>query len=635
MKIYSSFTPKKPKKIWAKPKFLSKKFFIFFIILIILFLIIIFNLNSPKSSEQISLVDTNSSEKLSEAQIIGIKGIVQIYQQEENQWTNLNQDDILAEGSTILTSDSGRAIIKLPDGSIFRMNSNSQITLEQFNFANIVLIQEKGEVYHRVNEQSPSIYNVRHNLTESTALGTGFDLIVSEQNSELQVIASRVKVKVYENTDLDNILSMRTIDEGYYAKINPTLEPDKMIESEEKELADIINNDWLVWNKEQDSQLGVYLGIFEKNIVLTLSEPTQTELKTNEDKITIKGSTDTEAEIFIDGKDVKNNNGNFETEVALQAGENIINIVVKKDKKIEKKILYITKTDAEENITLTSTLQNKNLSLSWKINSETTPTGYRVFQATTNNISSGTEPYHFTENTSDIWENLADGTYYFRVCAFADDKCISWSNTISEKIGGVSASLSLTGTKTSNSISLTWSGENLTDNQFDNFHILFSNETTPSWPTSNYHVVNKLIFTDTLTDLTNDTEYKIRVCLFKDNDCQTYSNILTIKTDPAENTNTETPPTNSNPGAITLSGESEQSAVNLSLTTANPTNSEFFIMVSFSTEPTLENSDTVKTSNKNYRWANLKPATTYFFRVCQAVGEACGTYSNIISLTTK
>lgn len=232
---------------------------------------------------------------------------------------------------------------------------------------------------------------------------------------------------------------MRTIEEGIEATINPNLTVDKMIDSQTINASDLMNSTWYGWNLEQDTAKNLYLGIFAKATKLVIVEPTSSEFSTDKDATLIKGVTDPEAEIFIDGKELENKNGNFELNYKLAAKVNEITITVKKDKNLNKKILKITSTKIPAELKLEGIVKDNNANLSWTTNELKDISVLKVLM----NKKAGTITYPAEQEHSlkietlkDTWDKLADGQYAFRLCAYIDKEgCKIYSNQISLTIG--------------------------------------------------------------------------------------------------------------------------------------------------------------------------------------------------------
>lgn len=89
------------------------------------------------------------------------------------------------------------------------------------------------------------------------------------------------------------------------------------------------------------------------------------------------------------------------------------------------------------------------------------------------------------------------------------------------------------------------------------------------------------------------------------------------------------------PATINLSGSAYATGVKLSWSATNlDTSKGFKVIKSTSTNPVYPGSSAVYVtgSTKSYAW-EIKDGKTYYFRVCQYTGAACGTYSNNVKVT--
>jgi len=107
---------------------------------------------------------------------------------------------------------------------------------------------------------------------------------------------------------------------------------------------------------------------------------------------------------------------------------------------------------------------------------------------------------------------------------------------------------------------------------------------------------------------------------------------------PKEEPKVETPaptPTPAPVASISLAGSAYATGVKLSWSTANvDTSKGFKVVKSTSMNPVYPGSSAVYVngSTKSYAW-QIKDGKTYYFRVCQYTGGACGVYSNNAKVT--
>ena len=296
---------------YKKPFRKTRGFYILIIILIGVVSFVYFSIKrSTEDVEQTQKFTDQIEIPVTAAKVIFLSGKLESRPPNQN-WQEIGQDYQIQSGDDIRTAGNAKAAVELPDKSIVRLSENAEIRLEQFGMADIIVEQISGQVFHRVNSNSTAIYRVKNKSTELTALGTGFNVLASGELTYLTVTDSKVKVKIY---NADNIINMRTVDNGEKVLINPTLETNQMIKAENVSSSDLIKQDWFAWNLEQDRQANFSLGIFEKSIKLIVTEPAETKISTDQEKITIKGETDLDAEIFMSGKELENNGGKFQTE---------------------------------------------------------------------------------------------------------------------------------------------------------------------------------------------------------------------------------------------------------------------------------------------------------------------------------
>jgi len=482
MKMYSGtrYASGKNFNYYKKPFYQTKGFYILLGILILIAVFVAWSIKRTDTEDE--KIDQKYSDE-TDTPILAAKISSLIGEAEtmspNSDWVELADNYQVKSGDSVRTNASSKVIIELPDESILRLNENSEVELTQIGLADIIINQKKGEVFHRVNDKSPAIYRVKHNDVELTALGTAFNVMIKDNLTYLTVTENKVKAKVYKD---DNILNMRTIDEGTEATINPSLAVDKMIDSKTVNAADLMSSSWYNWNLEQNTAKGYYLGLFAKATKLIITEPAKSEFSTDQDAVLIKGVTEPEAEIFIDGKELKNNGGNFELNYMLGTDKvNEITITVKNDKNLNKKVLKVTstkvaeeKTDetkTEDVATTTETPEEKtdtpdpapikpiepatdssastqgyillsgsdegtSATLNWLISDFTATNGVYVMMSNSANVLyPGREKVALSSGASYTWSNLTPGQkYYFRVCENLNNNCGRYSNEYSATI---------------------------------------------------------------------------------------------------------------------------------------------------------------------------------------------------------
>ena len=102
------------------------------------------------------------------------------------------------EIKTIVKSNPAgiKSKIKLPDGTIVFLNSNSEITFPESFKTNRREINLKGEAYFIVTEDKDAPFLVTSNYLVTEALGTSFNIRAEQNNNKVQISLVEGKVKV-------------------------------------------------------------------------------------------------------------------------------------------------------------------------------------------------------------------------------------------------------------------------------------------------------------------------------------------------------------------------------------------------------------------------------------------------------
>jgi hypothetical protein len=629
MKVYSGNSYRKNRSYYKKPFHKTRGFYFLIIIVLAIMAFVYFSIRNTENNQNTNPKFTDQDTlPITMAKVTDISGDLEVKVPEQD-WEKVSNNFQVEQGSQVRTTAGSRAIIELPDKSLVRLDENTEIKIEQMGMADIIIEQVLGTAYHRVNDESTAIYRVKNGNVEITALGTAFNVLTTSNLTYLTVIESRTKVKIYQD---DSIVNMRTIDAGTKALINPSKDLEDMIETETVSTSDLLEKDWYSWNLEKDREHEFYLGLFEEAVKLVITEPSESDLTTDEEKITIKGATDPDAEIFMSGKEIDNNNGSFETEYLLGSGENEIEITVKVGKNQNKKTITVNSTKQKEVITLSGTSDGSTVDLSWTTENLDEYKELKVLKSNAESPTYPNSPYHTLDNddTKDMWANLEDGTYHFRVCAFTkEDKCEFYSNDFSATIGEsdtVSGEIQLNTKIEADNVNLTWTISNDL-NPDDGFKTIISQTANPVYPGNSYHSLTSNSRNDTWKKLEPGT-YHFRICLLQSGSCVKYSNDKTATVTEA-----------SSAGNISLSGSAVGNRVNLSwINDGTEINKGFKSIMNTNPGAKLPGEDhhlITSSSATTDSWTNLEQGTTYYFRVCQNLGSTCGVYSNEISVAIE
>jgi hypothetical protein len=118
------------------------------------------------------------------ARVREIQGIFE-YQAKDGAWQVVKENDRLSPGTRVRTGELSSALLKLQDGSIVRLGSSTEVTLDQmdrflFGTRIVRITQWVGETSHEVesNRKASSLYEVRTPASTVTAKGTAFTVQV-------------------------------------------------------------------------------------------------------------------------------------------------------------------------------------------------------------------------------------------------------------------------------------------------------------------------------------------------------------------------------------------------------------------------------------------------------------------------
>ena len=114
-------------------------------------------------------------------------------------WKSINKGDFVEDGDGIRTLDGSRAIITFEDGSILRLDENTETKINSSSKNKIEVTLSKGAVFNRVSKSDVRKYSVKSGEFKIVALGTEFS-VEKETNSSAKVMVLESKVEV-QNKD--------------------------------------------------------------------------------------------------------------------------------------------------------------------------------------------------------------------------------------------------------------------------------------------------------------------------------------------------------------------------------------------------------------------------------------------------
>lgn len=230
----------------------------------------------------------------------------------------------------------------------------------------------------------------------------------------------------------------------------------------------------------------------------------------------------------------------------------------------------------------------------------------------------------------------AGNTYYARVCAYVSDQCVAYSNQVTIVIPAETAA-----TSTARVITLASNGGKAfswTDNATSTggYKLVWSKNSLPTYPTrtgdSYVYISDPNTKSGSLTGaLDAGVTYYVRVCNYINDGCGMYSNqVSVVGTDPV------TPVDATSTHLIVLTTASGTSVSWTDTTNALAGYKLVWSLNPNPTYPTRDGDHYVYYSEPTTRMGTIGDTTagsTYYVRVCQYLGDVCGTYSNQISLT--
>ena len=616
---------------YKKPFRKTRGFYILLAILAAIGLFIFISVKQASPPDENALISDNQNIPILSAKVLETTGKLELKLPDE-QWQEIGVNYQIPAESMVRTA--GNTIIELPDQSLIRLKQGAELKFITIGMADIIIEQINGTAYHRVNDNSSAIYRVKNGNTEITALGTAFNIMTSQSLTHLTVIESRAKVKIFNGATITN---MRTIEAGTKATINPALAMEKMIATSNVTSGDLLTDEWYGWNLEQDRKNKYFLGLFEKAVPLTITEPAKAESATDKESITIKGETDKDAQIFMAGKELENNNGKFQTEYLLAPGKNEIKITVQKDKNMNEKTIVVNCTKKSGIITLTGTTAADTVNLTWQI--EDAPE-FKEIKILKSNKPDPTYPeaeYHTLAKakTADKWSGLGDGDLFFRVCLLGgppaqagDDQCAAYSNVYQTKIKNKAAAntFSLTAKADGTGVQLTWElGSGITVG--DALKTIVSQTENPVYPGGSAHTLPNSARSDSWLGLAPGT-YHFRVCVTQENKCIAYSDNakISLLDEPAG-------------GALVLTGNAADGMINLTWDVKDLTITKGFKVIMNESPgvffPGAGHHLITSSDMRADAWINLEKGKTYYFKVCQNLGSICGVYSNEVAVTLQ
>ncbi|XOU93948.1 MAG: FecR domain-containing protein [Candidatus Kerfeldbacteria bacterium] len=598
----------------------------------------------------INILSINKSEEVATsiaATLAYQKGEVSI-KVDDGDWLSVETDTVLHQGDSVKTgTDSAvKAIIELENGDVIRLGYNTEIFLTSLKSNSIIITQVSGASYHRVAKDRTNTYEVVAANVTAQALGTAFDVVIGEENIEVGVVESKVKVVTGNDS--------KEVTEGESALYD--------IEDKNVDVSDIgedeLTNEWYTWNKEEDSKNTDKLGVLADYAgpELKIITPADAEVTSN-DKIIIEGTvSDFDATLTINDEAVDNEAGQYSYELSLIVGKNIITVVAEDANGYrtikEIKVIYQTAPAQATPITLSAETKTDGVYLNWNIASGLGLKYYKVVRSETNSDLKYPDNGYIAvnskgrENYTDTDVSI-DNTYYYRVCEVYEGDNIFCSNVVNmkgktaaveveeEEVEEDRIGIFLLAEAKSDGVHMSWSVEGVEIT--NGFKLVRSESENPVYPGDDYKYLSDSSKHSYTWAATKGKTYHYRVCQYTtEGTCLIYSNDLSVKSynaeDASEDEDTETSVT------VTMSATAESSGVGLwwNNVAEDISGFKYYKVVRSETNADLRYPDDSYIAVKNkgdesYRDYASRSTKSYYYRIC-AVGDQIHC-SNVIKVT--
>jgi len=567
------------------------------------------------------------------------QGTVQV-KVSDGDWQTVETDTVLHQGDSVKTGTDSKAIVEIENGDVVRLGYNTEAVLTGLKKDNVTVTQATGASYNRVAKDLVRTYQVKAGEVTVQAIGTAFDVIQKENQVDINVVESKVKVLTENKTEEVVEGDKATVDEN-----KKDLTVDKMNKEN-------LKNDWYTWNKEEDSKKTDDLGVLKEyagpNLTITSPED-GTKVTTN--KITVTGIVDDPtAKLTVNKKEVTNNAGQFSQEFTLSAGKNIITVIAENTEGYktikEIKVTYQVAVTVTP-IKLEAETESDGVHLEWNESKGPTFQYYKVVRSETNaELKYPDDGYIAVKNKGEEsyvdTTALVDKNYYYRVCEVMSADKIFCSNVVymkgkevpttntntskdeeeEEEVSGIK----LSGKAEDDGIHLSWTVTGLTIK--NGFKLVKSEKANPVYPGNDYQYLEDSSARSYTWALTDGNTYHFRACQYNgDGKCLVYSNDITVT---AQNVT----PQYTGPD---LSALAQEDGVGLWWTDKSDIPGfNYYKVVRSETNADLKYPDdsyiAVKSEGENsHRDYSAVKGKTYYYRICAVAEDVyCG---NVVQVT--
>jgi len=205
-----------------------------------------FNKNQNKST--ISQTDIKNQMG---ANLEFIEGSVMIQKIDSDRFEEAKVGDSIYKNYLVKTGESSKAILVFDTGDIARLDANTEVKIIEIDTKNIKIENLGGEVYSRVDHIDGKNYEVVVSDYSASAIGTAYStkFNIIDRNIEYKVLDSKIKISKIN----------KELSAGQKAKLDTTTGAMEELNLENND----INNGFIAWNKDQDTNSGKSLSALE------------------------------------------------------------------------------------------------------------------------------------------------------------------------------------------------------------------------------------------------------------------------------------------------------------------------------------------------------------------------------------
>ena len=292
----------------------------------------------------------------------------------------------------------------------------------------------------------------------------------------------------------------------------------------------------------------------------------------------------------------------------------------------------------EPKITLSAVKVDSGLKFTWIVDGVNVDQGFKLVRsATINPVYPGNDYQYLTnkDQRTYTWAIKDGKTYYFRICQYLGGKCGVYSNNVKitaplvETIENPTGSVSSITLSAAGGSKVSWTTKGISK---QGFKLVWSKNSGPTYPCRDGDKYNYYSDANTASGsidaFSGEEDYYVRVCEYLGGKCGVYSNQIKITLGTAATNAVK---------SITLS--SSGSTVNW--TVNGYSKNGFKVVWSKNSGPTYPCRDGDKynyLSDPSASTSSLdvfNGAGTYYVRVCEYLGGACGVYSNQITVALE